>query len=440
MRRHIFFCAYLLVGLQLSPLSSDAQKMRQLEGVVLNAHNNALVDGAEVRCENLSKKTKANGTFNFNIIRGEPIYISHPHFQTRKINYRDLRGQTFIKVYISYNTTRIGNIVSASKTELVHGSEFENVQDFVFLGDTLVLMAFMESKPKIGVEDTRFLKNSLSFFKYGLLLERIILPDNSIALYKDIYGRLFVSGNKFCLIVKGKAGTHILEEIDAQYFDTQIKTATVAGRKNNFFGATISPIPELVHYVVFGDVNSAKPIRYVRNEEYFENIQGDYRALMPWQLEEAAELEDEHGIDKSMFAPLLRQDFSNKKYDFPYAPAYGDNGAIYIFDHLNGLIFHHDMNGTAIDSVAMYHHRFDGEKYGGMIQDEITRKCYAVHDKSGVAYIREVVPQTGAARQPIKLRNPFPRAIRIYDGWVYYAFKIPGGKEPYKLYREKLPY
>ncbi len=440
MRRIIHQLSYTILLTLLLQSFATAQKTRLLSGIVIDAHDNKPVEHAEVRSNIYSKKTNSAGRFEFEISRGEPVLISHRDFQTRRIYYKDLRGLDHVTIYISHKSKGINNTLQASKSEIVHKGDFESVQDFVFLGDTLVVMTYMESKPKNYEAEVRNFHNSLNFFLYGVLIRRVVLPDNAVTLYKDAFRRLFVSGNGFCLQVLNTIDGTALKEIDPDYFEDHIRTATVAVSSESFFGTTLSPIPELTHYVVYADKDSILPIRNIRNKKYFDNIPGDYRSLSDWQMLDAVELESKYGIDQAKFAPMIKVHESNGYYDFPYAPAYGDGAKVFIFDHLNGMIFHHRIDGTPTDSVSMYHHHFDGENYKGMIQDELSRKCYAVHEKSGAVYIREVIPLTGAARRPVKLRNPFPKSVRIYGGWVYYAHRLPGTGEPYNLYREKLPY
>lgn len=387
-----------------------------------------------------SRRTAHNGTFQLEITRGEPLLVSHVHYQSRRIAHKDLRGVDTLTIYLSRNTQRQANILQATTTETVYESEFEAVGDFNFLGDTLVVLAFMEMRPKAAGTEVRLYHNTITMFRFGKVVSRTVVPDHALSLHKDPLGRLYLRGSGYVYRIHNRRDGVKLEELDADLFDTQVRPITALGKNRSFFASQLLPVPEVRHQLVWPIEDRVKTIRTIRNQEYFDNILPDNKMMNAWQQEVAKELAEKYDMEERLFAPMVRQPWRDRDYEFPHSPAFGDTARIFIFDHLHGYIYSHSAEGAPLDSVMMYHHRFDGEKYVGMIQDEVTRRCYALHEKAGAVYLREINPFTGAARWPIKLRQPLPRTVKAYEGHIYYVYKLPGSKELARLVREKIPY
>jgi hypothetical protein len=446
--KQLMIAFLLLVSLQ----EAQGQSRRVLKGVVIDAHTERPMARVTVRSDRYSTKTDNTGRFELEIVRGEPLLVSATGFQTRRFNYERYRKIDSLTVFISRHTSSLGNIMEAKGSETVYQKDFENVLDYAFLGDTLAVLAYMDFKPRTPNSGETYLHNTLTFAKFGLEIKRLTLPDGVRGLYLDpLYG-LWVVGDEFALKVKRSLDHISLEEVDPDYFRKFIAPASVASASSLFFSEVMPIVPQINYYVLQSGADSTMPVRYIRNERYFREAASDFRMLNPRQLEEARQLEDEYGIEAFYFAPYIRQngayfrarlpksDYSEVDiHDLPESQAFGVGDHLLIIDVLNAWIYHHDMLGNPLDSVPMYHHRFDGERYRGMIQDRYNGKCYALHEKGGVVYLREVNPQHGGARNPFKIGNVFPAKVKVNNDWVYYTFRDTGSKEFRRLMREKLP-
>jgi len=140
-----------------------------------------------------------------------------------------------------------------------------------------------------------------------------------------------------------------------------------------------------------------------------------------------------------LFAPYIRAFDRRQDYGYPVTQGFDVDGTFIIFDSFNSWIFHHDAKGYPVDSVFMYHHSFEGEKYQGLLQDRVSGLVYALHSRGGSAYLRKVNALTGAAGRPIKLNNAFPETVRVHEGWIYYTYREPETAEFRKLLRERIP-
>lgn len=432
------FFVTLMLFLAYSPETS-AQKRMVVYGQVMDAETSHPASGVHVRSTDRNVRTDVRGWFEIPIKPGSSLTVNDVKYHSRTLPYNKRSFQDTLKIYMTLNTNLHRNVTGSNVLETVHASTFEHVLDCAFASDTLVVLAYMRSKPSTTTMPTRYLHNTLTFYKYGEQVERVTLPDYVYGLYQDPFGRLFVLGHDFYLHVERSPKGARAVEISEEYFDTQVKSLTTYRSKSLFFKKQFSILPEVTHYVIHGETDEVKPIRKIVNEKYFNDVAGDFRMLYPPQLKEADKLSEEHGVDRELFAPLLRQFQTGENYTYPYAPAFSSEEHLFIFDHLHNWIFKHDLSGHALDSVSMYHHLFSDEKYHGPIQDFHSGKCYAVHEKSGSFFLRQITPETAAVGKPFKIRYGHPGNIRVFHDWVYYTYRDPSSHESRKLVREKLP-
>ncbi len=443
----------LLILIPLSCTEAEAQSRRTFSGVLLDAETERPVTRAKVRSGRYSDRTDAFGRFSFDIVRGEQLTATHADYHDRRLLYRDFRRTDSMTIYMSPSSARTSNIYTAPKSETVYQKDFENVLDYAFLGDTLVLLNFMEFKPRTSRYREAYLNNTLNFNLYGEDFKRITLPHHVTGLYHDPAGGLWVIGVNFVLEVIRERDEIYTRNVSGEFYEETVKKLAAVMPGSRFFSEMLPLIPQVTYRVYLESTQDIYPVRYIRNDEYFKNAPGDYRMLTDAQRRQAEELEEEYKIDRIFFAPYVRSKNDRGhnaewrrgsfqpnpgEYKRPETQAFGVDRTLVIFDVLNSRIYYHDSLGFPTDSLYMYHHNFDGERYRGMIQDRYTGKCYALHNKGGAAFIREIHVNTGGAGKPMKLRNSFPENIRIHNGYVYYTYREPNSREFRKLLRERL--
>lgn len=436
---HIYLLFWLVCGLLTVANPAEGQVRRTLTGKVIDASNDRPLSRAKVRSAKYSQRTDAYGWFTLDIVRGERLIVTAAGYQDRRIDYADYRYVDSLTIYISSSAGRGLNTHVAPKAENVYQKDFENVLDYAFLGDTLVVLAHMDYKPRTARADEAYLRNTINFNLYGKDFKRITLPDYVRGLYHDPLGGLWVMGNGYVLEVQRKRDDIHIVRADQEKFRSEVLPMKAVLPGSVFYSEMMPLIPHVTYKVFLESKNRLYPVRYIRNEQYFKDAPGDFRVLEPWELEEARKLEKEHKIDEVFFAPYLRTKVDKVAYDNVVTHAFDVDGKLVIYDVFNGWIYHHDNLGQPVDSMHMYHHKFDGEKYLGMLQDRYTGKCYSLHSRGGSAFIRHIKAATGGAGTPIKLRNSFPENVRVYNGYVYYTYREPNTKEFRKLMREKLP-
>lgn len=406
---------------------------------------------ATVRSGKYSRKTDNSGRFELDVVAGEQLQVSNVGYQTRRIDYSRIKGLDSIAIYISPSSSGLGNVLQATGSEVVYEKNFENVLDYAFFGDTMAILAFMDYKPRTPKSPEMYLRNTLTLSKYGDQLVRLVLPERVKGLYFDPFSRLWIIGNDFILEVIRKGGEVTLKNADVEYFNKRIAPASVASPYSIFFTEVMPVVPQVNYYVYLAGGDSAVPIRHIRNEKYFRDAPGHFRMLSASQKAQAYELQKKYGVSAVDLAPYVRLNSSTETFvydmeylridpvEYPETQAFGVDDRMLIFDVLNAWIYHHDMRGNPLDSVPMYHHQFDGERYRGMLQDSESGQCYALHEKGGAVYLRKLSLKNGAAGRPYKLSKGFPKSVRVFNGHVYYTHREKDSKAFHKLMREKLP-
>jgi hypothetical protein len=429
----------MLVACVLHASLSYGQTKRLVCGYVYDSGTGNRFAGADVKTQGKTKSTDSHGYFEIEPARGAPIEINHIRFHGRQIEYKDYKGQDTVRVYLTPNTTQVANLLLSEGTETIYEPDFENVLDFAFVRDTLAVLSYIKSKPSVEHRQTIYLQNTLTLLRYGQKFQRLTLPDNVERLHKDPFGRLFVIGSGFILALKADRDAAYLEEIGLDYFRTQVEPLTAYQNKSVFYKIYPGILPEVVHFVLLTELDSVKPIRLIRNQDYFESPKAVYNSL-PSRLKSAAgQLADEYQRPVEDFGPLIAANATGRTYYIPENSTFAEGDNVLIYDHMNSWIYRHDIQGNPLDSVRMHYQNFLDEKLRNTIQDRGTGHCYAVHEKGGVFYIRQINHATGGAGKPFKLKYPYAKSIRIYDGWAYYVYRDLSGQEPYKLVREKVP-
>ncbi len=435
MKTDLRFIALLIVFVSL--LVPAGAQPSTISGVVINAGTGQPASNVVIRVAGRMKKTDHRGHFEIPFTRGEAMTVSDINkFHTRTIPYHRYSREDSIVVYLTPHAQSRTNIIQSEGVEDIYHSEFENIIDFVFLRDTLVVLSSMKTKQKALYTPTRHFHNTLTMLKYGERVERLTLPDHVQSLHLDPFNQLFVLGESFYLKVHRKPGKTSTIELDPEYFETQVASLTGYHRNYVYFKKSLPILPMESHYVLMSETDELLTVRQIQNHHYFKDIQGSYRLLTPYQRDEAMALEADLGIDHMFFAPAVRQLHT---YTAPHSPVYTIDDQLVIFDDLNGWIFTHDTLGRAIDSFPMHYVGFSEETYQGIQQDRSTGICYVIHEKKGLYYLRKINPLTGAAGRPFKLRKAYPLRLRLFDGWIYYTYRDAASQETNRLVRERLP-
>ncbi|MCZ4410095.1 carboxypeptidase-like regulatory domain-containing protein [Cryomorphaceae bacterium 1068] len=439
-----FFIFFLWIAISTSLFSQEA-----ISGVVYDGDTKKPLSNATVRMGNRNVRTDARGGFAVPFKEGKSLEVSASGYHDHDRNPYDMVKSTDVAVYLVPKPKAKGLEIS-EKAMGVYEPEFEYLFDFEFIDNLLVVGSYLNrniSDPDNGSS----LKNcALTLFDNGEMSHRVLIPDYPQRLRRSAFDELFVQGLDFALLVNEDEGKLSVEEFDLKEYRTKVVPYTVALSSSAFSVQIVREIPQVVHYCYQTKLESHEVIRTARNRAYFSKTFLDYTMLDPEQRALAAALSEAQGFDKELYASYIRA--NNRQPNFrsqqpyatgvdrdlrpPYTPVYKKDGDVLILDAMNQWIYRHDQRGETLDSVY-FQIELPGEELWRIEQDQVNEKLYAIHQKKGVYFIRELDPKTGALSTPMKVAFPFPEKLKIYNGNAFYI-RHDADAQFKHLYKESL--
>jgi len=433
-------------------LFSHVHAEHELSGMVFHGHTNRPIENANVKIGRSNVDTDVHGKFKLSYKEGEDQIIVHKagfhDYRISLINLENLNNCTF---YLTPIPERTGLKVSKQAVG-VYEPSFEFIFDYYFIDNHLIIGSYLNrkvNKEKVNEE----LKNcALSLFDRGVLLDRQIIADNPSRFRRTPFNELFLEGVDYAFLIGESQRKIEVTPIDYKTFLTQVLPWTVAFDSTAFLVKIMPQIPQVNHFVNFASADSTQLVRSVKNKEYFGKTFGDYTMLSKKQKLLAKELSNQQGFPEQYYASYIRATDSGAARSFrdniawggerdlriPYSPPYKIGNEVFIFDCMNQWIFRHSKNGAPLDS-CYFQIQLPKEEIQKIEQDQITQKVYAIHEREGVEYIRQINPTTGALGSPMKIAHPFPKRVKIYNGEVFYIREDAKRKIKH-LYKETLDF
>lgn len=387
-----------------------------------------------------STKTDRQGKFTIELTEEEPLIISDNKHHTQEIAYKRVLQTDDLEFYITPSASSYSQIIQSSDVEIIHNPSFENIFDYTFLTDTLVILSYMKSESKTSSRKDEYTNCALTAMRYGEVFDRQILPDYINRLHVDPFGQLFLEGSETCHIVNRSGERLEISSVDNDAYYNQILPMYALEGDFIFYQYPYPYIPQVSHRAFSRKDRESYPIRFVRNEGYFEKVEDDLAMLSPREVRMAEEYEDETGISYRLFSTFIRSYYLIRDVRHPYAPGFSQDKKVLIFDHMNDWLFAHDLKGNPVDSLSVYHNSLNREELVQIIQDPGSKRLFTHHEKAGVQLIRKFDTGTGSSGRPYKIYHPFAERVKIFEGYVYYLHRDPKNKSTRHLMREKLPF
>ena len=422
-------------------LSNAFAQDKVISGFVYSGSFLGPIGKVHVRMGKNSTKTDYDGKFSLPYTVNEALTFSHSEYNTQKIPAASLITTAANKYYLTPSSNLGSMVLESSGVEEVHNPEFEHVFDYTFLNDTLVALSYMN----LGKKDSRkgvksYINCSFSAFRYGELIERLILPDYIQGLKLSPWGSLYLEGADTSYVVKRTRDSFLVKGLDYSHYLNFISLAYAKNNNGIFFSYYYPFIPQVAHKVYNSTRDEVYLLRLVQNPAYFSKVSDDYSMLAESEINAAIKLEESTGVNHQMFSTYLRSFYTLRDLSKPYAPGFMVNDEVLIFDHMNNSLSYYDSSGIFNKSKGMYHNSLLKEELVKMIQDPFNQRLYTLHNKSGVLYLRQVDTATGATGRPFKLYYPFAENVKVFENYVYYLHKSARDEEINYLVREKLPF
>jgi hypothetical protein len=195
----------------------------------------------------------------------------------------------------------------------------------------------------------------------------------------------------------------------------------------------------LFNYYSFNESDSARnTLISIEDKELMHAYNFEYYAMKPKDKLAARRMAMDLNTDKRIVASLMTGFTKSMFYEPLFAPLYVVKDTISVFDHYKNLLFHINRNGEKIDSLSIsYNHPKNWKEWKNvMLKDDIENTIYAVYEKNGHKYIKEISLQNGKEKGKYSLQFHSADKLKIHDGYAYYIYRPFESTQQKFFYRE----
>ncbi len=435
---------YLVVLISLISIKTWAQKELVVYGQVVENNTNKPLEGVIVSVQNSSYNTLTTKKGGFKIAIPQKKHVSIM-FKilgytsiVREIDVKDNQDSVFINVALKqkeYFTDSV-SIVATLKPDTLVGSPKFSIYDFDFYEDKFILLTAANKldNAELKLADVN-----------GKIITSYKVPKNG-GLAKEFYHDYMGYTNLVC--------ENYIYRIN-MYFDRFVLIPLEAKDVNSFIKPILDTINgkliytdywseyPMFNYFSFNEKDSLrKHLISIEDKEMMHAYNFEYYALQPKAKLEARRLADELNTDKRIIASLMTGFTKSMFYEPLYAPLYIVKDTICVFDHYKNLLYHFDKNLTKMDSIAItYNHPKNWKEWKNvMLKDDVENTIYAVYDKNGHKYIKQINTVNGKEMGKYTLKFHSANKLKIHDGYAYYIYRPFESTQEKFFYRELIKF
>lgn len=317
------------------------------------------------------------------------------------------------------------------KVDTVFGTWKFSVADYEFYEDKLILLAFGKSMRQSQVVLTDARQKILSSFR---------IPDESKELYKDYQGHINIICTDHIYRIKIKNDQIGLASLPVEDYRKFIMPCLDSIQNNIYFSNYDRDYPEFSYYAYNTSDSSLGNLRTIADREALKGYNMEYYFLKPKERVQAWKFAAEYGVDKHRVAAAMSGLTSSMHYTPLYAPLFVLNDTVFVFDHYSDAIFSYDRKGALLDSVHIaYHHPKNWREWKHkLIVDELSNEVYALYQKGGYYYLKNIDIHTGKIKSSFKLFFQYTDKLKVRNGYVYYVYSPFESLQEFFVYRESI--
>ncbi|MDQ3046335.1 MAG: hypothetical protein M3R27_02225 [Bacteroidota bacterium] len=311
--------------------------------------------------------------------------------------------------------------------DTVFGTWKYSVCDFEFSDDRLIILTFDKKEEDKTIRLVDASQKVLSSFR---------IPDVARELYKDYMGYINVMCKEHIYRVKIDGDKIGLISLPAGDFRALVMPCVDTIENSVYFSDFQPDYPQFSYYAYNRTDSVLTKVKTVSDAEILHGYNMEYYFLKPKERLQARNLADYYGVDKHRVAANISGLTSSVFYTPLYSPLYIIRDTAMIFDHCSNAILKYNKQLALVDSVPVnYHHPVKWKEWKNkLIADKETGKVYAVYQRSGFTYLKEIDLQTGKLTGSFKLIHRSADRLKIRNGYVYYVYR------PFESLQEKFVY
>ncbi|MES2513881.1 MAG: carboxypeptidase-like regulatory domain-containing protein [Bacteroidota bacterium] len=412
-----------------------------LYGKVTNNGNSQPLPYVSMQIQNSTYgcNTSKNGNFIINVPRKNHYTLLFKLLgytaRTKEIEVATGQDSVFVSITLSpsYITLDTAFTVYAKvKPDTLYGSPSYSVYDFDFYEDKYILLTSRGSleKAELKLADAN-----------GKVLTTYFVPKEggeAKEFYHDYMGYTNLVCKNYIYRINMYHDRFLLIPLKTEDVNAYIKPIidTLNGRL--IFTDYWKDYP-MFNYYSYNEKDSVKKqLISVEDKDMMHAYRFEYYSLKPKEQLEARRLANDLKVDKHVIASLMSGFTKSMFYEPLYAPLYIIKDTICVFDHYKDQLYHLDKHGNRIDSIDInYNHPKNWKEWKNkMLKDDMENLIYAVYDKNGHKYLKQISSQTGQALGKYTLQFHSADKLKIHNGYVYYIYRPFESTQEKFFYRE----
>lgn len=390
----------------------------------------------QVLNSNYGTSSTKNGNFSFIIPQKKHISVLFKLLgftsRIKELDIDEQQDSVFISIALSQSYTVVDtvSIFSSLKPDTLFGSPSYSVYDFDFYEDKYILLTAEKTLEKAELKLTN---------AEGKILTTYFVPKEggeAKEFYHDYMGYTNLVCKNYIYRINMYHDRFVLIPLAIQDVNSYIKPIIDTVNGKIIFSDYWKDYPQF-NYYSFNETDSIKKqLHTIEDKELMHAYNFEYYSLKPREKLDARRLADELKIDKHIVASLMSGFTKSMFYEPLFAPLYIIKDTICVFDHYKDKLYHISNNGIKIDSIPIsYNHPKNWKEWKNkMLKDDIENLIYAVYDKNGHKYVKQISTQNGKELGKYNLQFHSADKLKIHDGYAYYIYR------PYESTQEKFFY
>ncbi len=266
------------------------------------------------------------------------------------------------------------------------------------------------------------------------------LPDAADKLYKDYLGYVNIMCSEHIYRINVKNNTIRLASLPFDDYKKLIMPCLDTIGSTIYFSNYQREYPEFNYYAYNTADSSVSAFKTVCDREGLKGYNMEYYFLKPKERLYARKLADEYGVDKHRIAATMSGLTSSMFYNPLYAPLMVIKDTVFVFDHHADAIFKYDKKQHLLDSIHIdYHHPKNWRDWKHqVIVDSEAGKIYAVYQKNGFWYLKQIDSNTGKIVSSFRLSGQYAEKIKVKENYVYYIYRPFESLQEQFVYKERI--
>ncbi len=392
----------------------------------------------QIQNSNYNTVTGKNGAYRIVVPVKKHVSIIYKllSYTTRvkEIELPDAGDSINLNITLRQSPTSINGISVYAKVrpDTILGSPKYSVYDFDFYEDKYILLTAVRSLKEASLKLAAPNGNILTTFQ--------VPKEGGEAkeFYRDYMGYTNLVCENYIYRVNIYQNRFVLIALTVQDVNSFIKPILDTVNGKLIYTDYWKDYP-LFNYYSYSEKDSIRnKLISIEDKELMHAYNFEYYSMKSRDKLDARRMALDLNMDKHVVAALMSGFTKSMFYEPLFAPLYVIKDTIYVFDHYKNLLFHFNNEGAKIDSVSItYNHPKNWKEWKNiMLKDDIENSIYAVYEKNGHKYIKEIGLQNGKEKGKYALQFHSADKLKIHDGYAYYIYRPFESTQEKFFYRE----